>query len=87
MPAQTHQMIMFSWQLQSGKQLGTTDYVKPSVTGLAKTVWRELDCKLSMELKSYQQQLSESYQEQEQATEMTEKGLKKTDNTTQAAQG
>lgn len=47
---------MFCWQLQSGKQLGTMDCVKPSVTGLAKTVWRELDGRISKKLKSYQQQ-------------------------------
>lgn len=47
---------MFCWQLQSGKQLGTMDCVKPNVTGLAKTVWKELDCRLSKKLKSYQQQ-------------------------------
>lgn len=61
------------------------DCVKPSVTGLAKTVWRELDCRLSKKLKSYQQQLSESYPQQDQETEQTEKGLK-TDNTREAAQ-
>lgn len=53
------------------------DYVKPSVTGLAKTVWRELDCAQSMEVKSYQQQLSECYQQQDKKMEMTEKGLER----------
>lgn len=76
---------MFCWQLQSRKHLGTMDCVKPSVTGLAKTVWRELDCRLSKKLKSYQQQLSESYPQQDQEMEQTEKGLK-TDNTREAAQ-
>lgn len=61
------------------------DCVKPSVTGLAKTVWRELDCRLSKKLKSYQQQLSESYPQQDQEMEQTEKGLK-TDSTREAAQ-
>jgi len=68
---------MLSWQLQNGKQLGTMDYVNSSITGLAKTVWRELDCRLSIELKNYQQQLPESYQQQDQETEMTEKHLKR----------
>lgn len=53
------------------------DYVKPSVTGLAKTVWRELDWAQSMEVKSYQQQLSECYQQQDKKMEMTEKGLER----------